>query len=60
MTMEKMQFLCEKILEQCAGDYWRALEVIQTSADSFFALGDWKNAQKMDKLARFFRLYFNF
>lgn len=60
MTKNNLIFLCEKILEQCAGDYWRALEVIQTSADSFFALGDWKNAQKMDKLARFFRLYFNF
>lgn len=60
MTMEKMQILCEKINQKTCGDLWRGLEIIQTSADSFFALGDWKNAQKMDKLARFFRLYFNF
>lgn len=57
MTKEKKAFLCEKLLGKCAGDYLRALEVIQTNADSFFALGDWKNAEKMDDFARFFREY---
>ena len=56
---EKYAGLCEKLLEKCGGDYREAIATIHACADSFLALGQWEQAQKMDKLARIFCLYFN-
>ena len=55
----KNAILCEKLLEKCGGDYAEALATVRACADSFLALGDWQKAEKLDRLARFFVLYFN-
>ena len=58
MKNDKMIFLCEKILEQARGDFRAALDAIDASADSCFALGDRKHAEQFAALARFFVQYF--
>ena len=58
MTKSKLDFLCVKILEKSHGDSLRALDAIQKSVDSFFALGQWENAERMSRILAHFRAFY--
>jgi len=58
MTKQKIDFLCVKILERCQGDNLKALDVIQKSVDSFFALGQRENAERMSRILAHFRAFY--
>ena len=60
MTEDRKVLFCEKVLQQARGDYQKALGAIRAASDAAFALGDMLHAEQLDKLARFFCVYFNF
>lgn len=58
MNLNRLTFLCEKILEKCNGDSLLALATISASVDSFLALGQYDNADKMGRVLAHFRRFY--
>lgn len=58
MTRNQIAFLCEKLIEKCNGDLIMALDTLQASAEAYFSLGDYKNAEKLGRVLDYFRRFY--